>query len=399
MHSSSIGSNSSFESYSYQYRSRSESTTQQLSQKQNVTEAKEVEQTEAASSRAENFNVTELVDTLYSFTSSRVAEAKANGASDEQIASMWDDALGGIEKGFGEAKEILDGMDLLDEELEMKINSAYGQVVDKIEQQKAGEDELADIVSGAVVDEAVAAVDDSVEEVAVQAAAADDDGNTPTLNVNERLVERLPELQMAGEQRAGRGGRSELSAGYYQSQTFSLDIKTLDGDTIQIRSATEESRYFESSLRGRSLSSAWTTDSSSGYSLSIEGNLNEQELADLDALLASVNSLANEFYDGNLDTAFEMAASIGIDGSSLSSMNLSMREVEAYGTSMYESNSPRASTVPQGLEPLKDYAEKLIEQQQKWQERLDSREGLLNALMNHPRAKNDLADFAQQVLA
>ncbi|TCS42439.1 DUF5610 domain-containing protein [Reinekea marinisedimentorum] len=400
MHSSSIGSNSSFESYSYQYRSRSESTSQQVSQKRDVAEAKEVEKTEASSSRAENFNVSQLVDTLYSFTSSRVTEAQANGASEEEISALWDDALSGIEKGFGEAKDILEDMDLLDEDLEMKINSAYGQIVDKIEQQKSGEADVAAMVSDAIVDETAPESTEPAQAAATPVAADSDDNNgMQALNVNERLIDKLSDLPVVNGQTLSRGGRLDISSSYYQSQTFSLDIKTSEGDTIQIRSATEDSGYFESLSRGRSLSTQWTTESSSGYSLYIEGDLNEQELADLDALLADVNSLANEFYNGSLDTAFEMASSIGIDGSSLSSMNLSMREVESYGTTMYESNSPRSSRVPQGLEPLKEYAEKLIEQQQQWQERLNSREGLLSALMNHPRAQNDLGDFAKQVLA
>ena len=395
MHSNSIGSGSGLESY--QYRSRTESS-QQLSNTQNVSESKKIEQAEATeSSRADSFNVDELVETIYNFTSSRVAEAQANGATEEEVSALWDEALSGVEKGFGEAKEILEDMDLLDEALAMKINSAYGQIVDKMEQEKISSDDVSAMVSNAILDETEISDAERNELTGVQRSAADE-SSVQALNVNERLIDKLSDLPVVNDQKLSWGGQVNTDYDYYQSQTFSLDIKTSEGDTIQIRSAVQDASYFESAISGRSLSAQWTTESSSGYSLSIEGDLNEQELADLDALLAEVNSLANEFYDGSLDKAFEMASSIGIDGTSLSSMNLSLREVESYATSMYESNSPSASKVPQGLEPLKEYAEKLIEQQQKWQEQFNSEEGLLAALMNHPRSTNDLGEFAAQLL-
>lgn len=367
MYSNSIGSSQSHESLSYQYRYRSESSSvSQKTQSERSESPKEAEQT---SSRADNFDVSKVVDTVWNFTSSRVAEAQANGASEDEINALWDSALSGVEKGFGEARDILDSMGVLDDELAMKIDSAFGQLVDKIDQQKLG-----------------------VEEVSVDEVAKDELLNG--LQVNGVQVEPAESRDVSEV------GRVDRSITTYQlnQQSFELDLKTVEGDKIRIRSYAEEEFGRYGASDGYVSSTVWTENKSSSYSLVIEGDLNDQERADLDALLEQVNTLANEFYSGNLDTAFDMASEIGIDGTSLKSMNLSLKEVEKTGVAAFAGNSPYEISMPKGLEPLKQYADELISAQSSWQDRFESRSGLIESLANHPANNGMLQKFANQLL-
>ncbi|TXR53425.1 DUF5610 domain-containing protein [Reinekea thalattae] len=369
MNNYNLGSGYYPDNYASQYQYGSANSKLQSPEAAQKTEASSTEQTDSTS-RADNFNVDALVDQLWSFASSRVAKAEADGASEEDIAQMWQDAASGIEKGFSEAKEVLEGMELLDEPLKMKIDSAYGQLVDKI-------DESLQALSGDVLIEPK----EKASTTYVSASYVE----TSSLYTNRSSSSQ---------------GINAYSQYQYQSQTFELDLVTKEGDKIQIRSAVTEENYAAYGSDNSASSVQWGASGSSDYSLYIEGDLSDEERADLEALLEQVNELANEFYNGDLNTAFSMAQQIGIDGTSLKSMDLSMTEVEASRVGSYVSNVPESdsTSLPKGLEPLKDYADRLLAEQLEWQSKFESDRGLLTALLNHPMNQGDLGDFVSQML-
>lgn len=347
-----MGSNSTSVSYS-QYQSRQESIEyQRWGQKpQSTQSAEDTKNVESApkSSRAEGFNVDALVDQIWSFASARIAKAESNGASDEELDGLWKAAESGVKQGFGEAKDILDDLGQLDEDLEMKINSAFGQLMDKLE-------------------------------------ARDLNPAEKPLQVSQPV---MSEVSAPNKQ------NRSINLYQYERQTFALNITTAQGDKIQIRSVAEKSASIEDTNFGARSSTKWGMNEESGFSLFIKGDLNEQELADLDKLLAEVNDLADEFYNGDYQTAFEKASALNIDGTSLRTLDLSMKEVEQKGASVYAATQDEPVRLPKGLSPLKEYAERLLQAQEKWQERFQSSEGLLAAMKNHPLNGGDFLKTSQ----
>lgn len=347
-----MGSNSTSVSYS-QSQSRQESIEyQRWGQKpQSTQSAEDTKNVESApkSSRAEGFNVDALVDQIWSFASARIAKAESNGASEEELDGLWNAAKKGVSQGFGEAKDILEDLGQLDEDLEMKINNAFGQLMDKLDARDLTPSEKPALSNTAVTAE----VADSVK-----------------LNRAINLYQ-------------------------YERQTFAMDITTAQGDRIQIRSVAEQSASIQDSSFGSQSATKWGMNEESGFSLFIKGDLNQQELADLDKLLAEVNELANEFYNGDMQTAFEKATALNINGTSLRTMDLSMKEVEQKGASVYAATQDESSRLPKGLSPLKEYAERLLQAQEQWQQRFQSPEGLMSAIKNHPLNNGDFLKTSQ----
>jgi hypothetical protein len=318
-------------------------------------QAEQADEAEAtSSSRADQFDVSGLVDQIWSFASHRIEQARQDGASDEELESLWTAAEKGVSQGFQEAKDMLDDMGELDEPLAMKIDSAYGQLMDKLDKRNLN-DEQAPVPS-------------------------DTTDNTPSTDNSSSPVDRAIDLYQ------------------YQRQTFSLDLQTAQGDTIQIRAVNESTANASDFRFGNLSSTQWSSGENNAYSLVINGDLNEQETADLDALLAEVNDLAEEFYNGDLDKAYEMASELDITGSSLMSLDLSMNEAESKGASVYAETAGAPSVLPKGLTPLRDYADKLIAAQDKWHQHFNSNSDLLNSIVNHPRDNGPLAQFAHQLL-
>lgn len=300
-------------------------------------------------SPSESFDVDALVSTIWEFASSRIASAKAEGASEDQLDALWNAAEKGVRQGFGEAKEILDSLGKLDDALSLKIDSAFGQILDRIEER----DLTAPVTSPS--------------------------------NLQESLKAQ-PSIDRA------------IQIDQYERQTFALDLTTQQGDKIQIRAVNEESSTLNDQLFGERSSTQWGTQQYSGFELVIQGDLNAEEREDLDALLAEVNDLANEFYEGDYGTAFEMATELSIDGTSLQTLNLSMKEVEQKSAAVYSEMAGQPATLPKGLQPLKDYAAKLMAAQNEWQKAFDAPKALLDAFANHPVNRGNLDTVASRLL-
>jgi hypothetical protein len=190
-----------------------------------------------------------------------------------------------------------------------------------------------------------------------------------------------------------------ISLYQYERQTFELNLTTAQGDQILIRSVAEQESTANDLKFGRLSSTNWGHSESSGFSLIIKGDLNAQETEDLDTLLAEVNELAAEFYDGDYETAFNMAQDLNIDGTSLKTMDLSMKEVEQKGASVYAETAGQAVKVPRGLEPLRDYADKLMAAQERWEERFNAPKDFLQAMSNHPMNRGAMGYAAKMLMA
>lgn len=311
-----------------------------------VNGAAKTQAAEATQSAASKFNVDELVDNLWGFMRGRLSQAQASGASEAEMDKLWAAAEKGIKQGFGEARDVLESMGKLDDALGAKIDEAYGRLEDTLAKR-----DLNASVSG-----------DNQTEVA-------------------------------------RGANRTIGMYQYQQRTFSLDVTTAEGDKVTIFvDRRSESTAEQSSGDGWSALS-WGKVESGQFDLSIEGDLNDQEKADLTALLQEVGDLADEFYDGDLGVAFQQAQALSIDGTSLASMDLSMRSVEAKGVAAYQQAGGSGQSLPRGLEPLREYARDLVDAQQRWMDSMNSERGLVEALSNHPRNDGQLSDFLDSLFA
>ncbi len=100
------------------------------------------------------------------------------------------------------------------------------------------------------------------------------------------------------------------------SQNADITLTTKEGDriTISSQSAVSQQRRAEISTDGsqRLLEQRMAA---SGMSFAVQGDLNEQEVADLTSLLADLNGIATDFFNGNLEEAVNGAMNIGDMGS------------------------------------------------------------------------------------
>jgi len=261
-----------------------------------------------------------------SFVEKAVMKAKGKGADDDQLAQMLGKAREGIDDGFGQARAELASMGQNTDEVNEGIDKSYeaiAQGLERFEDKLFGRQTVGEVQPG---NEASALGALSASEINYSLSKSSsisiqtNDGDTVTIDFAEALAYQ----------------RSEVNAAYAANNE--------DGSTSAVGySEVSESRYH-----------------AVGFSFSVEGELDEDEKEAIGALVQDVSKLADEFFNGDLDKAFEQATQLGFDESELSGFSLQMTRTETVSVAQayaqvaeYDKNERPTGGLPEGEHPGK----------------------------------------------
>lgn len=218
---------------------------------------------------ADNFTPDKVAGRISDFVAKGLDAARARGASDERLNQMYEAAVKGVEKGFQEARDILDNLNVL--------NGSIAEQVDETE--KLTFDALAEIAPGS-------------REATAQA----------VMGAAER---------------------------YRNAEDMSLTVQTRDGDEVSINFSRNQSydATYGAGADSEGNAVAWmdvSRSDSSQYQFSVQGELDEGELDALQQMIRDISGVADEFFNGDVQKAFDQSADISFDASELQSMELNM---------------------------------------------------------------------------
>lgn len=288
---------------------------------------------------------------ILDFVGGRIQAEAANGADPEKLQKMLDQARQGVEKGFAEAKKILQGMGVLGGKIASDIEDTFQRV----------QDGLARIGSTYGLGSAPAGDTSSVSRAAVSASTS-------------TLVAR--------------------------SSTFDLEVTTREGDKLKISIAQASASWSSTSASasstrtsgngGTSTSTSAQASASSGslqiggWSVQIEGNLNDDEKAALTDLLGQVQDISSKFYSGDLSGAFDRALALDMNGEQLASMSLNLSQTTyAQATSTYGAVSEEGGQPASAVNTsLRDYARGLLDAMKSAAGVSDDAKGTLQQLLD-----------------
>ncbi len=300
---------------------------------------------------AELFDVDAVVNTVMDHIESRIGQAADEGASDDELANMVAAAREGVERGFGQARDQLNEIGKLDDALGSKINEAESGIAQGIDDLEQG----------------------------LFAAEESDIGRSFPTSVYER----------------------EISS-YSRKDSFSFELMTQEGDRIQISAfnayAERSENVYAADENSAVSANAFAAFESAGYSLAIQGDLNEEEMSALQDLFAQVDDVAENFYSGDVETAFNMALELGYDDDQIAGFSLNLRQVETatYQYAGYQGFAAEPN-LPRGIgQPLADYAQGLAEAVDKaslFQNPMDLVKTMLEELDSNTKAQT----FAQPI--
>lgn len=225
---------------------------------------------------ASDYSPEKVASRISDFVAQGLENARARGASEERLLQMYDAAVAGVERGFEEATEILDELGMLNDETAATIEQTQDLTFEA----------LAGLAPG------------SVE-------------TAPSRQVSLSAAER-----------------------YSKSESFSLNVMTKEGDKVTIKfdsSATETTSLgYYSDDDASAISFGVDRTDSSNYQFSVKGDLNEEELEALQTLVQDINLIADDFFSGDVQDAFEQAAELEMDKSQLMNLNVNMSQSVSY---------------------------------------------------------------------
>ncbi|OLU26183.1 hypothetical protein BVH03_15765 [Pseudomonas sp. PA15(2017)] len=255
--------------------------------------------------KQDDFSPEKVAGRVMGLVEQRLKSEAASGASPEKLQQLLDQARSGVQKGFDEARKILDGMGVLKDKIASDIDDTFK----RIQQGFAGLDKLY--------------------------------GAVPS----------------AGENSAVTPASSDRFAAVAES--FELNITTRDGDRLRVSVAQASAAW----SRTEGANSQSGSLQIGGWQVDVEGELDDQEKAALEKLFSQVQDLSNYFYSGDVAGAFDRAMALDMDSSQLASMSLRLTQTSVrQATDTYGSVSSQGGQSASAVNgALTDYAQGLLD--------------------------------------
>ncbi|WP_374980332.1 DUF5610 domain-containing protein [Pseudomonas solani] len=285
---------------------------------------------------------------ILDFVGGRIKAEAANGADTEKLQKMLDQAREGVEKGFAEAKKILQGLGVLGGKIASDIEDTFGKI----------QDGLNNLASSLGLD-----------------------GNTPS---------------------TGTSGTTSVSSSTQsfsaRSSTFDMEVTTKEGDKVKISIAQASADWSKTSSTsadkdGKSTSGTRSESGSmqiGGWKVQVDGDLNDEERAALSDLLDQVQDVSSKFYSGDLNGAFDRALALNMNGDQLASMSLNLTQTRVKATSTYGSVAQEGGQPASAVNTsLQDYAKGMLEALKNAAKLSDDPKGTLQDLLNGGFSLND----------
>ena len=153
-----------------------------------------------------------------------------------------------------------------------------------------------------------------------------------------------------------------------------ISIVTADGDMVTLSAnssiqARLQTYDYQGRIQGQTIAAhgeEFALSSSSWFALTVDGNLNHDELADINKLIDTLASAGNDFFAGKTNVGLEQLAQLG-DLDSIASFDATLsysREISALSASQVSSSVPAQSGArPNSVAPAQiNSADSFIEQ-------------------------------------
>lgn len=267
------------------------------------------------------FDFEEVAENVLTFIGGALKLAKQNGADDEKLTEMFEQAKKGVEKGISQARKDLAAF--MNEELDEGITNSLKAItkgLDELREEYFGEAEAESVTA----QQSVSAEQQNSSELTLTTRDGDE------VQISFETIQRFraqQEVFIKQQSEQQQGGNSELTAGAQQSYEF-----------IQAER----------------------------FSFSVKGELSAEELEDIAEFVEQTSGLVDEFFNGDIQKAFNQASEIGLDDSQIAGFALELSRTEKLETvQRYEqvsnykdednqSDKPAIKTISQYLDNLLD---------------------------------------------
>ena len=228
-----------------------------------------------AQASAADFSPPAIADRILGFVETSIQQ---RAGSELEAQSMLQKAREGIAQGFAEAREIL---------------GAMSQMTDKIQTQ---------------VDETEKLIFKGLD-------------NFQTAPINTPRQQQMGQLISES---------ASFSSQFKQSSQASIEIVTQEGDKVEVSYTAfiqaASSKSYAQNQQGFSASSEFSSESEVAFQFNVQGDLDADEHKAINELLNEVGDLAGQFFNGDVQAAFNASMELGFDSDELKSFALDFQQ-------------------------------------------------------------------------
>ena len=267
------------------------------------------------------FDYKTVARNVLGFVTGYIKLAQSQGKDEKELQDLLGQARKGIDKGFGSARDELKGMSMLSEDLDKGIEKSYTLIQDELQKF---EDELFGVPSDETSDEeATEAVSGSSQTQGLGFSSSSQASLEITTKDGDKVSIRFDDQEnwrLQQQNRYSASGRKAVEA--YGNKNHGENAWAQRSETGALHSS-------KSSGASGSSSSSIYYSRTQGFSFSVEGDLDADELKSIGSLIDQVGSLSDTFFGGDLDGALKQAKELSLDDNELVGMSLSLKQSQA----------------------------------------------------------------------
>ncbi len=312
------------------------------------------------------FDFEKIAKNVLNFVGGAIKNAQNRGADVDELNSLFEQASSGVLKGIKLAEQDLAGF--MNEEIANGISKSKSLVEEGITNLKR------DIFNPEVLEAQELSkpnVNFTSESVVSQESGelsiTTRDGDS--VNITFQDFERIEFSQKQAQQLSEETPQVE---GGKMSQPVKNDVPPDVNNIANSDIDLIEKPGLKANQAQESKSSSTSTEENvvfyqeSSFSFSVRGELAQEELKAIGQLVSDANELAEEFFNGDIETAFKQALELGFDEQELSSFALQLTKIEntevikAYETVSRFDQDGVDSNPAKAVKPVTDYLNKLL---------------------------------------
>lgn len=311
------------------------------------------------------FDFEEVAKNVLNFVGGAIKNAQSKGADTEELESLFEQASSGVLKGIELAEQDLAGF--LNDEIANGISKSKSLIEEGIANLKR------DIFEPAGI-----ALEGATQAEANSISVSYESQQSGELSIRTRDGDQVS-ISFADIQQF-EFNQQQIRQNAEVEQLKPVDPEKIKDDSVQLpRDETKVSLPVANDAPEENAEQAQEVSSNtavteqnaifyqeSSFSFSVKGELDKDELKAIGQLVADANELAEEFFNGDIETAFNQALELGFDEQELSSFALQLTKVEntqvikAYETVSRFDEENTDSDPAKAAKPIAEYLDKLL---------------------------------------
>jgi hypothetical protein len=341
------------------------------------------------------FDFEEIAKNVLSFVGGAIKNAQNRGADVGELNDLFEQASSGVLKGIKMAEQDLAGF--LNEDIANGISQSKTLIEDGIANLKR---DIFNPEAIKVKEPAQPTVNTSSVLYAKQESGELNirtrDGDTVNIRFEDIQQFEFSQRQVQEVQQLAQEAESDDKAVVSEQVEYNNAPPATSATTTPIPDAVEESDVIPEQTEVPQVDTKTTEQNAifyqqSSFSFSVKGEIDEDELKAIGQLVADANEIAEEFFNGDIETAFNQALELGFDEQELASFALQLTKVEntkvikAYETVSRFDGDSVDSDPARAVKPVADYLDKLLNVLDGSRRQLEdnkSYENVINELIN-----------------